>query len=166
MNRFLIIAVVIAGSPLGGAGCSRPTPPPPNTQPTAFFDWCYANHFGVKSPQRTGLRNATKNVASGQIGLTEQMAWTPCKTEPEARKFLEDTIAELRRVATEHGLTVEAGDDAPNPQGYRVLLRYRSGPNVGTLEGKFSLNDTEEDGKTVKAYFVYHKLTETIVEAK
>lgn len=164
MNRVLV-AVIIVGSPLVGAGCSK-SPPLPNTQPTAFFEWCHAKQFGVASPEGTSRRSAAKNVASGQIGLAERMAWTPCNTESEARKFLADTIAELRRVATDHGIAVVAGDDLANAQDYRVVFTYQSGPNHGTLEAKYALADTKTDGKAVKAYFVYYKLTEMIGVAK
>jgi hypothetical protein len=160
----LLLAVLIGGPLLIGAGCSRPTPPPPDTRPTAFFDWCTANKFGVKSPESTDFHNATKNVASGQIGVSELKAWTPCKSEAETQKLLEQLTADLRRVAIQHGMNVADAAGSPDANGYRTLFTYQAGPNHGTLEGKCALTDTKTDGKPVKAYFVYYKLTEVIEE--
>ncbi len=164
INR-LLVALLLSGPLLMEFGCSRP-PPPPSTRPTPFFDWCTANKFGVKSPESADRNNSKKNVASGQIGFAELMAWTPCKSETEAQKSLEELTAELRRVATQNGMTVADGDGSANPDGYRILFTYQSGPNQGTLEGKCALTETKTDGKPVKAYFMYYKLSEVIDEVK
>ena len=103
-------------------------------------------------------------MSSGEVGFAEHRAWTPCKTEAEVRKLLDATAAELRRVAEEKGVTLQGSDDLPGPPGSGFVLKYRSGPNHGTLEGTYELGDTQTDGKTVKAYFVRLKLTEVIRE--
>src|SRR5262245_41723593 len=123
-----IVLVAVVGSLLED-GCSSPAPSRPNTRPTAFFEWCAGEKFGVKSPEAASIRKGGKNVSSGEIGVAEHRAWTPCKNEDEARLFLDATAAELRRVAEEKGITLQSDDDLPDPQVSGFLLRYQSGRN-------------------------------------
>jgi hypothetical protein len=162
VSSAILLAVVVSG--LLGGGCSSPPPSQPNTSPSAFFQWCVDEKFGVKSPEGASITRAGQKAPSGEIGFAEYRAWTPCKTDEEARKFLGATAAELQHVAKERGMTVQGGDPSPDPPGSQFVLRYRSGPNHGTLEGKYELGDTKTDGKAVKAYFVRLRLTEVIGE--
>ena len=54
-------------------------------RPTAFFAWCVSERFGVTSPEGALVSRSDKNVSSGEVGFAEHRAWTPCKTEAEAR---------------------------------------------------------------------------------
>jgi hypothetical protein len=47
------------------AGCNKPSPP--NTAPTAFFDWCVAEKFSVKSHQEAIVHHRQEKIASGEI---------------------------------------------------------------------------------------------------
>lgn len=110
------------------------------------------------------MKRSDKNASSGEIGFAEHRAWTPCKTDEEARKSLDATTAKLRRVAQEKGFTLLDSEDPVTSQSNGFVLKYWSERNQGTLEGKYELSDANTDGKTVKAYFVRLKLTEVIRE--
>jgi hypothetical protein len=155
-------------------GCKKPLPP--DTRPTAFFDWCAAaDKFGVKSPEGVGTNNSTKNILSGEIGVVQYrgilaepvvqgkvvIGWRNCKTDEEAGQHFHAIAKELRRVAEEKGITLEGKDD---PKASEIVLKYRSGQNDGTLEGKYELGDTKDAGKDVKAWMVELKLREVIRE--
>ncbi len=143
------------------SGCSkRPPPDKPSTAPTAFFDWCQSEKFGVKSPQTTMINNKATNVSSGELGFVKYRAWTPCKTDQEARKFLDTTFAELRHKAEEKGCECQAAE----PHGTGLSLKYRSGRVNGALVGRCVLGDNLPGAETAKAYFVELKLTEVVGE--
>ena len=158
-------------------GCKRPPPPPPNTAPTAFFEWCVAEHFGVKTHEQYLKNQRAEKVASGQLGLAEYMGVlanpvfdgkgnkigsVACMMDEECAQKLYQAIArELHRVAEEKGITLQ-GKAAPDDN--VIAWTYRFGPNDGTLEGKYELGDTKDAGKDVKVYFVKFKLREVIHE--
>ena len=100
------------------------------------------------------VRSASRNTGPGLL----------VRLERKSPVFLDATAAELRRVAEEKGVIVLGSDDPPDPHGNGFVLRYWSGPNHGTIEGKYELGGTKTDGKTVEAYYVRLKLTEVIRE--
>ena len=178
MKRGHFMAAMLMTLPLGillAGGCHKPPPPPPNTAPTAFFDWCVAEHFGVKSHEQYVKHQRAEKIASGQLGLAEyngvlanpvfdgkgnKIGSVACMTDEEcARKLYQAIVRELRRVAEEKGVTLQGKGQ---PEDKEFAWKYRFGPNDGTLEGKYELGDTKDAGKDVKVYFVKFKLREVI----
>ena len=146
---------------LWGSGCSKHLPAAkPNTAPSTFFDWCQKEKFGTKFTSNVMITARNPNIPSGELGFVKYRAWTPCKTAPEARKFLDTTFAELRGKAEEKGCKWLGTE----PHGTGLSLKYRIGHNDGALVGRCVLDDSQEMGKTVKAYFVELKLTEGVAE--
>jgi hypothetical protein len=143
------------------SGCSRPLPPDkPNAAPSAFFDCCQNEKFGVRSPQEIMVHSRPTNVSSGEVGFLKYRAWTSCKTDQEARKFLDATFAALRHKAEEKGCQCQGTE----PQATGLSLKYRCGHNDGALVGRCVLSDTQDAGKTGGAYFAELKLTEVVGE--
>jgi hypothetical protein len=173
LSRFLLCAVgLLAG------GCSRPAA---NTQPfpkpTAFFEWCASNNFGVKSDQLALVSQSQRSVSSadvgwrgdpsGQVAFANSAAWKNYQTEEEAKKDLDATAATLRRVAQEKGLTLEGNKDLPGPQGSDFVLKYQSGSIHGILEGNYEPGELKgrEKEKPMKGYWIRFKLTETFLQS-
>ncbi len=143
---------------ISASGCSKPVPPAkPGTAPTAFFDWCQSEKFGVNSPQNSMVNNKTANIASGELGFVKYLAWTSCKTDEEAQKFLDTTFAALGHKAEEKGCDCQG----PEPHGTGLSLKYRSGRVDGTVVGRCVLRDMPRMGM---AYWVELKLTEVVGE--
>jgi hypothetical protein len=136
-----------------------------------------AEKLSVKSSKQKFVDRSRRNIASGEIGSAEysgilsnpvfdgngqQIGWNACMTDEEcARKLYQAIIKKLRRVAEEKGIVLQ-GKDGLDDKAF--TWSYRKGPNDGTLEGKYELNDTQEMGKDVKAYFFTLKLREVIRE--
>jgi hypothetical protein len=140
-------------------GCSGPvSPEKPSAAPTAFFDWCQSEKFGLKLSNDIMVNSSsTKKVSSGDLGFIKYRAWTPSKTDQEAKEFLDTTFAELKRKAEEKGCECQGTE----PHGTGLSLKYRFGRDDGVLVGRCVLDDTPGMGKTDKAYFVELKLTES-----
>jgi hypothetical protein len=140
------------------SGCSKPHPPAmPGTAPTAFFDWCQSESFGVKLPQTTMVNSKATNITSGELGFVKYLAWTPCKTDEESRKFLDTTFAALRHKAEEKICACQGIE----PHGTGLSLKYRSGRVDGTVVGRCVLRDMPKMGT---AYWLELKLTEVVGE--
>jgi hypothetical protein len=136
----------------------------PNTRPTDFFYWCAEEHFGVQSPKSAWVQRSAKNLTSGEIGIAIYRAWTPCKSEEDARQLMRKIAAELRRIAKEKGCTLQDHELSPNQQWDSFELAYRIGLNYGTLVGKCERGDTTLGGKSDNAYFLKLKLSEVILQ--
>jgi hypothetical protein len=145
---FLLVSVILA------SGCS--TQPSPTFTPTTFFNWCVKEHFGTKSPTNTFVFNT-----SGATGFVNGMIWIPSKTEQEAQVYLKKTFAAIREKAGEQGCEIFGTNESPASLNADTL-KYRSGPNKGTLEAKYELRDTPEAGRIVKAYWITFHLTEEL----
>lgn len=164
MNRlrlapyFLLVSVFLVN------GCSQspqpqpppPPQPPPEFTPTTFFDWCNKEHFGTKSPTNAFAFNTFKTPV-----FVKGSIWTPSKTEHEAQDLLKNTIAAIREKAEEKGCEILTTNDSPASSNV-ATLKYRSGPNKGTLEAQYELRDTPEGGKIVKAYWINFNLIEEL----
>jgi hypothetical protein len=145
---FLLVSVILVN------GCS--TQPSSTFTPTTFFVWCNKEHFGTKSPTNTFVVN--KTYASVFVNGT---IWIPSKTEQEAQEYLKKTFAAIREKAVEKGCEILGTNESPASPNADTL-KYRSGPNKGTLEAKYELRDTPEAGKVVKAYWIDFHLTEEL----
>jgi hypothetical protein len=173
MNRIHVqLPIVLGLAVIGllGGGCRRTPEPQPTARPTAFCDWCQSEKFGMKpplNPQEVMAKKSNTNVTSGEIGLANYRSWTSCKTEEEARKFLDAALTELRRVAEAKGIILQDSDETPQLPGAGFVRRYRSASIQGTLEGTYEagvLGDekTGEGGKPNKGYWINLKLTEVV----
>ena len=161
-GRILASTLLFALLASGCSTKSSPPPPessPPESSPTAFFDWCRSEGFGVKSPTNAAFHNSG-NASSGQLGLIKYSAWIPSKTEQEAQEFLVSTFKALRKQAEEAGCEPER-DVEPLP-GKGLALKYRRGGVQGTLDGQYELRDTPDGGKITKAYWVNLNLVEEV----
>ena len=160
--QFLVVAAVV----LVEAGCGKapPSAPPPDVPPpTAFFEWCQQNQFGVKSPESEEIRPRTSNVPGAPIGDFELEAWTKCKTATEAEAYLDGVERDLRRAAQERGIQPDAAAPAGPNGGFK--FEYRAGRIRGTLTGAMELRKSKEGAReTVTRYFVRLNLKEVASE--
>jgi hypothetical protein len=145
-----------------------PPPPPapaPKIPPTAFFEWCEDNNFGVKSRVVWKTSDYISETRGARL-----VARTPCKTEDEARNFVEAAVVELQRMAKEKGISLKeeshfqkAKDvpwDTQSQDGQRISLVYLSGSNRGTLFVEYEPTYTTEDGEPGKKYEIWFWLIE------
>jgi hypothetical protein len=144
------------------SGCgSRPPEPPPKNQPTAFFDWCVKEHFGVTSPQTKSFHHRATNIRSGKLGYAFHNAAIVKDNEEDVRASFHETVANLRKVARENGCELTGPETLARPDDHSLALTYRSGLVHGKLAAKYELQDSSESGKDVKRYFMELELTET-----
>jgi len=151
---------------LAASGCSRTSPsatgpkaPVNSPPPSAFFQWCSENQFGVKAPQNQTISAGVKNLPGAPIGDMEFSAWTKCATAEEAEAYLSDVEQNLRRVARERG--VELDPTVAEAKG-KFTMRYRADRIQGTLTGSMELRDNREGIGMMKRFFVCLKLTEIV----
>jgi hypothetical protein len=165
--RVHIGTLVVAAVVFAGAGCRKEPPAPtvlPDTPPpTAFFEWCKHNNFGLDLPESNQVAAGVKNLPTGApVGDVEFEARTKFSTAAEAEAYLATIEKDLRTAAEERGVQLEAA--APRKQGEGFTIRYRSGRIRGTMTGATEIRDDKVGGEAVKRYFVRLNLTEIAVE--
>lgn len=155
MKCSLAVALVLVG---GAAGCSKP----PSNHPTAFFDWCVSENFGVNAANQYSAHRSTKNIKAGEIGNLQYSGWIPSKTADEARAFVDAAVKKLRSVAQEKGVTLNPADSKDSVS----VWKYESGDIHGILEGKPQLTDFPiapmPGEKQEKVFFIRLDLTEVV----
>lgn len=165
-NRVHRASLAVTAVFLIGTGCSKvppaPAPPPDAPPPTAFFEWCQQQTFGVDSPQTSQVAAGVKNLPGAPVGDVGLEAWTKCESAAEAETYLAGVEQNLRRVAQERGVSLDAAGPAEPGGGFTI--RYQAGRIRGTLTGAMELRDNKEGGKTLKRYFVRLNLTEVAAE--
>ena len=107
------------------------------------------------------INNKATNVSSGELGFVKYRAWTPCKTDQEAGKFLGHDLCGAWGQGRRKGLCSAKRRNRRN----RALTRNIGlGAFDGALVGRCVLGDNLPGAVIAKAYFVELKLTEVVGE--
>jgi hypothetical protein len=152
------VLVLLLGLVASGCG-SREAGPPPSNQPTAFFDWCVKEHFGITSPQTRSFHRQATNIRSGELGYAFYNGAVVKDNEEDVRAAFHEMVANLRKVAKEKGCELTGPETLARPDDHSLTLTYRSGKIQGKLDAKYAPGDA-----TSKDYTFELELTETYPE--